>query len=652
MLLFLLQRGNLVDPPFHNRGAAAAALDEIVGLFLIQRNFLLDGGIKFLRHFVALLGIVDDVEAVDAQSIVVLILCTELLNERLERIDLIHVLPRDEIQMPGRADLGGLQHPQIAQTDRLDLSPICARLIELKQLLRPAAIVQRVNVGIEADVIIPKPIVAPVVKDVCQLFILVCPLVECFLDQLAGIDVLGVRVVAAVDRVDMMLTGILYRDPILDIARRGAERIRYGNSLAAGVRDVQLLTELRQRLLLHQNVGKREIEEFAQHGGLVAVGCTNDVLKIRNVCHNMSFLSRLSFCPVQQVIVHALESRVPCTLIVPDARNRLHLAAQGGDRLPNLRICKLIHVHRLHDLRDAERQERFPQSLVGIHAAEAHKKCVICKIACNIALERPLCEIGTLLRGVAGDVDPRVAACTLFHAAWPAGQPAVFSHRVVIQPNFHTLDQAVLVPHRNEKPVCASQRPCPVLCVKAGQPVQFMIAPEKRRQQTSFGFCFRHGLITVPLNDCIRKSSFMEVFSVPIRERQKRQHLRICRMALLQRIRFPARCVWGAGLQGQLIHVALCSQLQVCFFVCQTIQPRIQRHAVAARAAEVAAVLIGSRVQTQMIFAGSVVTAKGAACLNFLTVKRSVIEDKPAPPGGFQDQQLLISQTARPLSAI
>ena len=53
-----------------------------------------------------------------------------------------------------------------------------------------------------------------------------------------------------------MLAGILYRDPVFDIARRGAERIRHGNSLAAGIRDVQILTELRQRLLLHQNVGK------------------------------------------------------------------------------------------------------------------------------------------------------------------------------------------------------------------------------------------------------------------------------------------------------------------------------------------------------------------------------------------------------------
>jgi len=51
-----------------------------------------------------------------------------------------------------------------------------------------------------------------------------------------------------------------------------------------------------------------------------------------------------------------------------------------------------------------------------------------------------------------------------------------------------------------------------------------------------------------------------------------------------------------------------------------------------------------------MIFAGAMVAAEGAACLNFLTVNRSVIEDKPAPSGGFQDRQLLICQTARPLS--
>lgn len=151
MLLFLLQRGNFVDPPLHNRGAAAAALDEIVGLLLIQRDLLFDRGIKFLRHFVALLRVVNDVEAVDAERIVILVHIAELLNERLKRIHFLHMLPRDEIEVPGRADLGSLQHPQIAQADRLDLSAVRADLIKLEQLLRPAAIVQGINVGVEAD---------------------------------------------------------------------------------------------------------------------------------------------------------------------------------------------------------------------------------------------------------------------------------------------------------------------------------------------------------------------------------------------------------------------------------------------------------------------------------------------------------------------
>ena len=265
VLLFLLQHSNFVHPPLHNSGAAAAALDEVVGLLLIQRDLFFDRGIKFLRHFVALLGIVNDVKAVDAERIVILVHRAELLNERFKRIHFLHMLPRNKVQMPGRADLGSLQHPQIAQADRLDLSAVRADLIKLKQFLCPAAIVQGINVGVKADVVIPKPIIAPVIEDVCQLFILIRPLVERFLDQLAGIDVLGVRVVTAVDCVNVMLARILYRDPVFDIARRGAERIRYGNSLAAGIRDVQILAELRQRLLLHQNVGKREIEKFAQH---------------------------------------------------------------------------------------------------------------------------------------------------------------------------------------------------------------------------------------------------------------------------------------------------------------------------------------------------------------------------------------------------
>ena len=173
VLLLLLQRGNFVDPPLHDAGASAAALDEIVGLLLIQRDLFFDRGIKFLRHFVALLRVVNDVKAVDAERIVILVHIAELLNERFKRVHFVHVLTRDKIQMPGRADLGGLQHPQIAQADRLDLSAVRADLITLEQFLRPAAIVQGINVGVEANIVIPKSIVAPIVKNICQLFILI-----------------------------------------------------------------------------------------------------------------------------------------------------------------------------------------------------------------------------------------------------------------------------------------------------------------------------------------------------------------------------------------------------------------------------------------------------------------------------------------------
>ena len=43
-----------------------------------------------------------------------------------------------------------------------------------------------------------------------------------------------------------------------------------------------------------------------------------------------------------------------------------------------------------------------------------------------------------------------------------------YEHRVVVQPELHALNETVLVPYRNEEPICTCQRPRPVLCVKAG----------------------------------------------------------------------------------------------------------------------------------------------------------------------------------------
>ena len=63
--------------------------------------------------------------------------------------------------------------------------------------------------------------------------------------------------------------------------------------------------------------------------------------------------------------------------------------------------------------------------------------------------------------------------------------------------------------------------------------MQFMIAPKQGGKQPTFGFCFGHGSIAVPLNNFVRESSFMEIVSVPVGERQEGQHFRIGRMALL-----------------------------------------------------------------------------------------------------------------------
>ena len=60
------------------------------------------------------------------------------------------------------------------------------------------------------------------------------------------------------------------------------------------------------------------------------------------------------------------------------------------------------------------------------------------------------------------------------------------------------------------------------------------------------------------------------------------------------------------------------------------------------RAAEIAAVLVCIRIEAQMMFSHAAVTAEGAACLNFFTVKRSVVEDKPAPSGRFHDGDLIV----------
>ena len=90
----------------------------------------------------------------------------------------------------------------------------------------------------------------------------------------------------------------------------------------------------------------------------------------------------------------------------------------GAVNLPGLRIYKLIHVHRLRDLRGAERQEYFPATLYGHSTAETHTKARFpaSSLQCRPA-RRPFRKMGALLRGVASNVDPRIARVPFFHTA-------------------------------------------------------------------------------------------------------------------------------------------------------------------------------------------------------------------------------------------
>ena len=80
----------------------------------------------------------------------------------------------------------------------------------------------------------------------------------------------------------------------------------------------------------------------------------------------------------------------------------------------------------------------------------------------------------------------------------------------------------------------------------------------------------------------------------------------------------------------------------------------IQRDTVATGVAEIAAVLVGVRVEAEMILPGAMVAAEGTAYLNLVPMKGSRIEDKPAPSGSVQNGKLLIlpCQAVSPLSGV
>ena len=127
------------------------------------------------------------------------------------------------------------------------------------------------------------------------------------------------------------------------------------------------------------------------------------------------------------------------------------------------------------------------------------------------------------------------------------------------------------------------------------------------------------------------------------------QHSGIDGVPLLQGDGLPLFfCVLRSWLLRDGIDVPISAQLLKCLFVAHPVQPGVQRDTVAARAAEVAAELVGGGVQAQMILSPAVVAAEGAACLDLPPPKRPGVEDKPAPPGCIHDGDFFVSQAVSP----
>ena len=149
-----LQRLDLHNPSLHGGGTAAAGPDEVVRPLLVLRDLLFDRQVELLGHLVALLGVVDEVEAVGEQWGIVAVKPTDLLDERLEYHHLLHGVPGNEIEMPVDTDLGSVQRPQELQADGLDLFAVGAYLVEFKEPLGLNAILHGVHILIVGKVVV------------------------------------------------------------------------------------------------------------------------------------------------------------------------------------------------------------------------------------------------------------------------------------------------------------------------------------------------------------------------------------------------------------------------------------------------------------------------------------------------------------------
>lgn len=116
-------------------------------------------------------------------------------------------------------------------------------------------------------------------------------------------------------------------------------------------------------------------------------------------------------------------------------------------------------------------------------------------------------------------MDPGITAGAVWHIA--AGEPAVLSVGCVriIQADLQALYQAILIPHRNQKPVGAGYRPVTVVGAKPGQAAQLMSVGAKQvGQKPAAPLRFGHTAVSVLPDTFFGQPAFQQVFSVLKRE--------------------------------------------------------------------------------------------------------------------------------------
>ena len=259
MTLLFLQRLHLEHPAVHDRGTLAAALNEIVALFLIGRDLLFHGQIEFLRHLIPLLGVINNVKAVDHQRRLLFIQSAEQGDEVLENIHALHKSAGDKVHMAGDTQFGCLHSPQEIDADGFDLLAVCASLVEFKKLLRFSAAALHIHRIVQHEIITAEHPVVLTAADIRQLFIPVGFTIQGLFDQFPRKNTGGALIIAAVGKIDVRLTVYRDRNPLPYIACGRAERIAERKPGAAGVGNAHALAQRGQFILIHQQVCKRKV---------------------------------------------------------------------------------------------------------------------------------------------------------------------------------------------------------------------------------------------------------------------------------------------------------------------------------------------------------------------------------------------------------